>query len=91
MRGLLVGWAVLSLLVVGLVGWSSPLFSRSAPPSGASPPSAALSFDGRLSADHPMFYDLGIMDRCGLSVVGDGGWWPDALGPPADPGTGPGE
>jgi hypothetical protein len=32
-----------------------------------------------LVADHPMFHDLGISDRCPFPVDPAGGWWPDAL------------
>jgi hypothetical protein len=32
-----------------------------------------------LLADHPMFHDLGISERCPFPVDPVGGWWPDAL------------
>jgi hypothetical protein len=31
----------------------------------------------RLSADHPMFHDLDLHERCGLVIVDEGGWMPD--------------
>jgi hypothetical protein len=82
-RRLVVGWAVLSLLVAGVIGQSSPMFQRSAPPPATSPPGGNVDFAGRLAGDHPMFHDLGIMDRCGVIVVGEGGFWPDALPAPS--------
>jgi hypothetical protein len=82
-RRLVVGWAVLSLLFAGVIGQSSPMFQRSAPPPVTSPPGGNVDFAGRLAGDHPMFHDLGIMDRCGVIVVGEGGFWPDALPAPS--------
>jgi len=84
MRRSIAAWLVLSVLVVGIVSQSSSLFRRSPPPPATPPTEGVVDFDGRLAGDHPMFHDLGIMDRCGVTVVGEGGFWPDALPPPSD-------
>ena len=64
------------LAVNVLIGWASPMFRPSGPlRSGGSGTEA--SFVRRLWADHPMFHDLGLHERCGLVVVGQGGWMPD--------------
>lgn len=36
-----------------------------------------------LLADHPMFHDLGISERCPFPVDPVAGWWPDALPRPS--------
>ena len=85
MHGLVVGWAVLSLAVACVLGHSSPMFRRVEPPTTIPTQREMLDSDPRIVADHPMYRDLGIIDRCGLVVVSEGGWRPDALPPPAEP------
>jgi len=59
-----------------LIGWASPMFRPPGPlRSGGSGTEA--SFVRLLAADHPMFHDLGLHERCGLVVVDQGGWLPD--------------
>jgi hypothetical protein len=64
------------LAVNGLICWASPMF-RAPGPLRADATGTEASFVRRLSADHPMFHDLGLVERCGLVVVGKGGWMPD--------------
>ena len=72
-----VGAAVATVVgVTALICWSSPMFRRPGPVRTAASGTEAT-FVRRLSADHPMFHDLGLHDRCGLVIVGDGGWMPD--------------
>jgi hypothetical protein len=64
------------LAVNGLIGWASPMFRPPGPlRTGGSGTEA--SFVRRLSANHPMFHDLGLLERCGLVIVDEGGWMPD--------------
>jgi hypothetical protein len=59
-----------------LIGWASPMFRPPGPlRSGGSGTEA--SFVRLLAADHPMFHDLSLHERCGLVVVDQGGWMPD--------------
>ena len=64
------------LAVNALMAWASPMF-RPPGPLRADATGTEASFVRRLSADHPMFHDLGLVERCGLVVVGEGGWMPD--------------
>ena len=64
------------LAVNALIGWASPMF-RAPGPLRADATGTEASFVRRLSADHPMFHDLGLHERCGLVVVDEGGWMPD--------------
>ena len=66
--------AVLAVNV--LIAWASPMF-RPPGPLRADATGTEAKFVRRLSADHPMFHDLGLVERCGLVVVGEGGWMPD--------------
>jgi hypothetical protein len=73
----MLGFLVLAeLVVVGLLCWGSPMFRPPGPLSGGGARSER-GFVRRLSADHPMFHDLGLHDRCGLVIVDEGGWMPD--------------
>jgi hypothetical protein len=83
------------LAVNGLICWASPMFRSPGPlRSGASGTEAG--FVRRLSADHRMFHDLRLHERCGLVIVGEGGWMPDLWreggpeAPQASAGTGTG-
>ncbi len=81
--------AVATVLAVNaLIGWASPMF-RAPGPLRADATGTEASFVRRLSADHPMFHDLGLHQRCGLVVVDEGGWMPD-LWREREPGGGPG-
>jgi hypothetical protein len=64
------------LAVNALVCFASPMF-RPPGPLRADATGTEASFVRRLAADHPMFHDLGLCERCGLVVVGEGGWMPD--------------
>jgi len=86
--GVLLAWAALSLLVAGVLGKSSTLFQRAQPPPIGAASGEMPDSDPRIVGDHPMYHDLGIVDRCGIVVVGEGGWWPDALPPPESDSTG---
>jgi hypothetical protein len=69
--------AVATVLAVNaLIGWASPMF-RAPGPLRADATGTEASFVRRLSADHPMFHDLRLLERCGLVVVDEGGWMPD--------------
>jgi hypothetical protein len=75
-RRALVAAVATMLAVNALIGWASPMF-RAPGPLRAGASGTEASFVRRLSADHPMFHDLGLHDRCGLVIVDQGGWMPD--------------
>ena len=81
-RRLLFTYALVSLVVVCLLCFSSPMFRRSSPPPRPLTAEHVPDSDPRIVADHPMYRDLGIVDRCGLVLVDEGGWWPDVFAPP---------
>jgi len=64
------------LAVNGLIAWASPMF-RAPGPLREDATGTEASFVRLLAADHPMFHDLGLVERCGLVVVDEGGWMPD--------------
>lgn len=64
------------LAVTALIAWASPMF-RPPGPLRTRGSGTEAGFVRRLSADHPMFHDLGLHERCGLVVVDQGGWMPD--------------
>jgi len=69
--------AVATVLAVNLmICWASPMF-RAPGPLRTNATGTEASFVRLLAADHPMFHDLGLYERCGLVVVDEGGWMPD--------------
>jgi hypothetical protein len=69
--------AIAVVLAVNLViCWASPMF-RAPGTLRADATGSEAKFVRRLSADHPMFHDLDLHERCGLVVVDQGGWMPD--------------
>jgi hypothetical protein len=64
------------LAVTALIAWASPMF-RPPGPLRTRGSETEAGFVRRLSADHLMFHDLRLHERCGLVVVDQGGWMPD--------------
>lgn len=75
-RRLAVAVVAAVLAVNLLIAWASPMFRPPGPLRDHASGNEA-SFVRWLAADHPMFHDLGLVERCGLVVVGEGGWMPD--------------
>jgi hypothetical protein len=81
LRGLLTGYAVLSLVVVCVLGVASHLFRPpGAPPAGPRPPRE--DYWNRMTYDHQMFHDLKLMERCRVIVDPEYGTWPNSFPDP---------
>jgi hypothetical protein len=75
-------YAVLTLVMVCVIGLASPLYRPPGPRPLPGPPPDRDDYWIRLRSDHPMFHDLELLDRCRVVVDPEFGGWLDSFPDP---------